>query len=86
MSFLHEFQVSKHCWDRLVQACNDLLRKRNQLIAVLEGEIRDSDDQYKTLIEEFHENTSVLAARMENQVGSIFKSIFRSHFDKNYKN
>jgi hypothetical protein len=38
------------------------------LIATLEGEIRDSDDQYKTLIEEFHENTSVLAARMEHQV------------------
>jgi hypothetical protein len=34
----------------------------------LEGEIRNSDDQYKTLIEEFHENTSVLATRMEQQV------------------
>ncbi len=50
------------------QACNDLLRKRNNLIATLESEIRESDDQYKTLIEEFHENTSVLAARMEQQV------------------
>ena len=57
------------------QACNDLLRKRNNLIATLESEIRDSDDQYKTLIEEFHENTSVLAARMEHQVRQ-----FHGHF------
>jgi hypothetical protein len=46
--------------DAQKKACNDLLQKRNDLIAILETEIQDSDNQYKTLIEEYHENTSVL--------------------------
>ena len=53
------------------KACNDLLQKRNDLIAVLESEIKDSDNQYKTLIEEYHENTSVLASRMEAQIQAL---------------
>ncbi len=53
------------------KACNELLRKRNDLIAVLESEIRDSDNQYKTLIEEYHENTAVLASRMESQIQAL---------------
>ena len=53
------------------KSCNDLLQKRNDLIAVLESEIKDSDNQYKTLIEEYHENTSVLASRMEAQIQAL---------------
>ncbi len=53
------------------KACNDLLQKRNDLIAILEAEIQDSDNQYKTLIEEYHENTSVLASRMEAQIQAL---------------
>ena len=52
-------------------ACNDLLKKRNDLIGVLEMEIKDADNQYKTLIEEYHENTSVLGSRMEQQVQAL---------------
>ena len=53
-------------------ACNDLLKKRNDLIRVLEAEVKDADNQYKTLVEEFHENTSVLGSRMEHQVIPLF--------------
>ena len=53
------------------KACNDLLQKRNDLIGILESEIQDSDNQYKTLIEEYHENTSVLASRMESQIQAL---------------
>ena len=53
-------------------ACNDLLKKRNDLIRVLEAEVKDADNQYKTLVEEFHENTSVLGSRMEHQVMPLF--------------
>ena len=53
------------------KACNDLLQKRNDLIAILESEIQDSDNQYKTLIEEYHENTSVLGSRMEAQIQAL---------------
>ena len=53
------------------QSCNELLRKRNDLISSLESEIRDSDNQYKTLIEEYHENTAVLASRMESQIQAL---------------
>ena len=52
-------------------SCNELLRKRNELISVLEREVRDSDNQYKTLVEEFHENTSVLGSRMEHQIQAL---------------
>ena len=52
-------------------SCNELLRKRNELITVLEREVRDSDNQYKTLVEEFHENTSVLGSRMEHQIQAL---------------
>jgi dynein regulatory complex protein 1 len=52
-------------------ACNELLRKRNDLISILDSEIKDSDNQYKTLIEEYHENTSVLASRMESQIQAL---------------
>ena len=55
------------------KACNDLLQKRNDLIAILESEIQDSDNQYKTLIEEYHENTSVVGSRMEAQIQGIIK-------------
>ena len=41
------------------------------MIASLEREVRDSDNQYKTLVEEFHENTSVLGSRMENQIQAL---------------
>ena len=57
------------------KACNELLRKRNELIAVLEKEVRDSDNQYKTLVEEFHENTSVLGSRMEHQIQALERLI-----------
>ena len=53
------------------KACNDTLKKRNDLIAILEDEIQDSDNQYKTLIEEYHENTNVLASRMEAQIQAL---------------
>lgn len=53
------------------KACNDLLQKRDDLISILEAEIQDSDNQYKTLIEEYHENTSVLASRMEAQIQAL---------------
>ena len=56
-------------------SCNELLRKRNELIAVLEREVRDSDNQYKTLVEEFHENTSVLGSRMEHQIQALERLI-----------
>ena len=52
-------------------SCNELLKKRNELISVLEREVRDSDNQYKTLVEEFHENTSVLGSRMEHQIQAL---------------
>lgn len=53
------------------ESCNELLRKRNSLIGELETEISDSDNQYKTLVEEYHENTSVLASRMERQIQAL---------------
>ena len=56
-------------------SCNELLRKRNELIAALEREVRDSDNQYKTLVEEFHENTSVLGSRMEHQIQALERLI-----------
>ncbi|TRY74892.1 hypothetical protein TCAL_04515 [Tigriopus californicus] len=59
------------------QACNALLEKRNDLIAGLEDELQDSDDQYQVLIEEYHENISVLAARME-QLLQTFENMARS--------
>lgn len=59
------------------QACNALLEKRNDLITSLEEELQDSDDQYQVLIEEYHENISVLAARME-QLLQTFENMARS--------
>ena len=53
------------------KACNDLLQKRDDMIAILEDEIKDTDNQYKMLIEEYHENTSVLASRMEAQIQAL---------------
>ena len=35
------------------------------------SKIKDTDNQYKTLIEEYHENTSVLASRMEAQIQAL---------------
>jgi dynein regulatory complex protein 1 len=52
-------------------ACNDLLEKKNELIATLEEEIRDSDDDYKLLVDEYHENTAVLSNRMEYQIRAV---------------
>lgn len=46
-----------------------MLEKKNRLIAALEEEIRDSDDQFKLLISEYRENMSILSSRMEMQVG-----------------
>nr|XP_040564755.1 dynein regulatory complex protein 1-like [Lepeophtheirus salmonis] len=57
------------------KACNELLGKRNDLIELLESEILDSDDQYKMLIGEFHENIEVLSSRMEQQVQTLEKVI-----------
>ena len=33
--------------------------------------MQDSDNQYKTLIEEYHENTSVVGSRMEAQIQAL---------------
>ena len=49
-------------------SCSALLEKKNELIATLEDEIREADNQYKRLIEQYHENTSVMSNRMEYQV------------------
>ena len=82
----HQFRESMSCrfnraptdlYGRILEqkaACNDLLKKRNDLIRVLEAEVKDTDNQYKTLVEEFHENTSVLGSRMEHQVREIITS------------
>ena len=53
------------------RACNDILQKRDDMISILEDEIKDTDNQYKMLIEEYHENTSVLASRMEAQIQAL---------------
>ena len=50
------------------ESCSALLEKKNELIATLEDEIREADNQYKRLIEQYHENTSVMSNRMEYQV------------------
>lgn len=50
------------------ESCNALLEKKNELIATLEDEIREADNQYKQLIEQYHENTAVMSNRMEYQV------------------
>ncbi len=52
-------------------SCNDLLEKKNDLISTLEEEIRESDNQYKQLIDQYHENTAVLSNRMEHQIRAI---------------
>ena len=57
------------------QACNGLLEKRNDLIATLEAEVRLSDAQYKTLVEEYHENVAVLASRMGFQIQALEKLV-----------
>ena len=70
------------------RACNDLLQKRDDMITILESEIKDSDNQYKTLIEEYHENTSVLASRMEAQIQALegLVNSERKHLVHAYKN
>ena len=52
-------------------ACNDLLEKKNELIATLEEEVRESDNQYKALMEDYHENIAVLSSRMEYQIQAL---------------
>ncbi len=51
--------------------CNALLEKKNDLIATLEEEVRDSNDQFKLLIGQYRENVSVLCARMEQQLQTL---------------
>ena len=45
-----------------------MLEKKNELIAILEEEIREADQHYKVLIEEFHQNVSVLSSRLLNAI------------------
>ncbi len=51
--------------------CNALLEKKNELIATLEDEIGDSNDQFKLLIGQYRDNVSVLCARMESQLQTV---------------
>lgn len=53
--------------------CNVLLEKKNDLIALLEDEIKESDLQYKNLIDDYHENVTVLSSRMESQMQVLDK-------------
>lgn len=53
------------------RACEELLGKRDEIIAMLEQEIADSDSNFKILVEEFHDNVSVLGSRMEGQVQAL---------------
>ena len=59
------------------EMCNDVLRSKNQLIEMLEGENRLVDESYKGLIQEYHTNISVLSGRMEYHVHS-FESMLES--------
>ncbi len=52
-------------------ACNALLEKKNDVIATLEDEVCDSDDQFRVLIADFRENLTVLSARMETHIQTI---------------
>lgn len=53
------------------EMCNQMLRSKNNLIEMLEGENRLVDESYKELIEEYHTNISVLSGRMEYHVHSF---------------
>ena len=53
------------------ESCNSLLEQKNDLISVLEEEVRNCDDQYKLLVDEYHENVTVLATRMEEQIQTL---------------
>ena len=52
-------------------ACNDLLEKKNELIATLEEEVKESDNEYKALIDDYHENIAVISSRMEYQIQAL---------------
>ncbi len=52
-------------------SCNFLLEKKNDLITELEGEVRNCDDQYKLLVDEYHENIAVMSTRMEEQIQTL---------------
>ena len=52
------------------EMCNEILRSKNQLIEMLEGENRQVDESYKELIGEYHTNISVLSGRMEFHIHS----------------
>ena len=53
------------------EMCNEILRSKNHLIEMLESENRQVDESYKTLIEEYHTNISVLSGRMEFHIHSF---------------
>ena len=53
--------------------CNQVLRSKNNLIEMLEGENRVVDEGYKELIGEYHTNISVLSGRMEYHMHSFSK-------------
>ena len=59
------------------EACNNILKSKNQLIEMLEAENRMVDESYKELIEEYHTNISVLSGRMEYHVHS-FESLLEN--------
>ena len=48
-----------------------MLEKKNELIATLEEEVKESDTQYKTLVDDYHENIEVLSSRMEYQIQAL---------------
>ena len=48
-----------------------MLEKKNELIATLEEEVKESDTQYKTLVDNYHENIEVLSSRMEYQIQAL---------------
>ena len=50
-----------------------MLRSKNNLIEMLEGENRVVDEGYKELIGEYHTNISVLSGRMEYHMHSFSK-------------
>ena len=52
------------------EMCNEILRSKNELIEMLEGENRQVDESYKELIGEYHTNISVLSGRMEFHIHS----------------
>ena len=55
------------------ELCNQVLRSKNNLIEMLEGENRVVDEGYKELIGEYHTNISVLSGRMEYHMHSFSK-------------